>query len=165
MNIKVFTISNSLLFLLLSTTGKAAEDVQQQVETTSDELARSESRCGWHPSPSADSAVNRNIPSVTFSTNCDFFDHALYTWTCIADAFTCASLCAADRLCSHFTYIGLLNGGTCRLKSAFHSGGSWALSIAAPSPYVCGYIPSRALVYIFLNICVGTDITGVARRR
>ena len=164
MNIKVFTISNSLLFLLLSTTGKAAEDVQQQVETTSDELARSESRCGWHPSPS-DSAVNRNIPSVTFSTNCDFFDHALYTWTCIADAFTCASLCAADRLCSHFTYIGLLNGGTCRLKSAFHSGGSWALSIAAPSPYVCGYIPSRALGDIFLNICVGTDITGVARRR
>ncbi|EFX82211.1 hypothetical protein DAPPUDRAFT_101679 [Daphnia pulex] len=151
-----------LFFLLVAGDVRAEVNPEEllEVKTTSDDLAKSEERCGIvNPS-----TTNRNIPSVTYSTNCDFCDHALYTVTCIPNAFACAALCAGDRLCSHFTYVGNLNRGTCRLKSAIGSGGSWASSVKAPSPYICGYIPSRALVDVFLNICVGTDITGVVRR-
>jgi hypothetical protein len=99
----------------------------------------------------------------TYSTNCDFNDHDLYTITCVATSFDCAARCAVDLRCSHFTYIADLNGGTCILKKAFGSGGAWASSVPSPSSYVCGYIPSRALIDIFLNICVGLDITGSGR--
>ncbi|EFX82350.1 hypothetical protein DAPPUDRAFT_316885 [Daphnia pulex] len=104
-----------------------------------------------------------NLPSITYSTNCDFCEHDLYTLTCVATPFHCAARCAVDLRCSHFTYIANLKGGTCVLKKAFGSGGAWASSIPSPSPYVCGYIPSRALIGIFLNICVGLDITGSGR--
>jgi hypothetical protein len=99
-----------------------------------------------------------NLPSITYSTNCDFCDHDLYTLTCVATPFDCAGCCAADSRCSHFTYIANLKGGTCVLKKAFGSGGAWASSVPSPSPYVCGYIPSRALIGIFLNVCVGLNI-------
>ncbi|XP_046448026.1 uncharacterized protein LOC124196835 [Daphnia pulex] len=104
-----------------------------------------------------------NLPSITYSTNCDFNDHDLYTLTCVATPFDCAARCAVDLRCSHFTYIADFNGGTCILKKAFGSGGAWASSVPSPSSYVCGYIPSRALIDIFLNICVGLDITGSGR--
>jgi hypothetical protein len=45
-----------------------------------------------------------NLPSITYSTNCDFCDHDLYTLTCVATPFDCAGCCAADSRCSHFTY-------------------------------------------------------------
>jgi hypothetical protein len=99
-----------------------------------------------------------NLPSITYSTNCDFCEHDLYTLTCVATPFDCAGCCAADSRCSHFTYIANLKGGTCVLKKAFGSGGAWASSVPSPSPYVCGYIPSRALIGIFLNVCVGLNI-------
>ncbi|XP_046448172.1 uncharacterized protein LOC124196960 isoform X2 [Daphnia pulex] len=101
---------------------------------------------------------NRNIPSVTYSTNCDFCNHDMYTLTCIPNAFACASLCAGDRRCSHFTYVANLLGGTCRLKSAPGSGGSWASRIQAPSPYVCGYIGRRAFQNVLLGLCLALEI-------
>ncbi|EFX82163.1 hypothetical protein DAPPUDRAFT_241302 [Daphnia pulex] len=101
---------------------------------------------------------NRNIPSVTYSTNCDFCNHDMYALTCIPNAFACASLCAGDRRCSHFTYVANLLGGTCRLKSAPGSGGSWASPIQAPSPYVCGYIGRRAFQNVLLGLCLALDI-------
>jgi hypothetical protein len=104
-----------------------------------------------------------NLPSFTYGTNCDFCDHELYTLTCIETVFDCSSRCAVDRKCSHFTYIAGLKGGTCMLKEAPGSGGSWASAIPSPSPYMCGYIPRRALVDFFLNICLGKDITGGRR--
>ena len=104
-----------------------------------------------------------NVPSITFSTNCDFCDHDLYTLTCVETPFACAARCAVDMRCSHFTYIANKNGGTCILKKASGSGGSWASAIPSPSPYVCGYVPSRALIKIVLDICVGFGITGTTR--
>ncbi len=104
-----------------------------------------------------------NLPSITFSTNCDFCDHDLYTLNCVERPSSCAERCAIDMKCSHFTYIANLKGRTCILKNAFGSGGAWASSVPSPSPYVCGYIHSRALVGIFLNICAGLDITGTIR--
>ena len=58
----------------------------------------------------------------------------------------------------------LLSPGTCILKTAIGSGGAWASSVPSPSPYVCGYIPSRALVGFFLDVCVRLDITGSVRK-
>jgi hypothetical protein len=78
--------------------------------------------------------------------------------TCIPNAFACASLCAGDRHCSHFTYVANLLGGTCRLKSAPGSGGSWASRIQAPSPYVCGYIGRRAFQNVLLGLCLALEI-------
>jgi hypothetical protein len=104
-----------------------------------------------------------NLPSITFSTNCDFCDHDLYTLTCVETKFDCAARCAVDMRCSHFTFIANKKGGTCHLKKAFGSGGAWASSVPSPSPYVCGYIPKRALVGSFLNVCVALDITGSVR--
>jgi hypothetical protein len=101
---------------------------------------------------------NRNIPSITYSTNCDFSRHDMYVRTCITNAFACASLCAGDRRCTHFTYISNLNSGTCRLKYAPGSGGSWASAVKAPSPYVCGYIGKRAFNNILLGLCLSLDI-------
>lgn len=101
---------------------------------------------------------NRNIPSVTYSTNCDFCNHDMYTLTCIPDAFACASLCTGDRHCSHFTYVANLLGGTCRLKNAPGAGGSWASRIQAPSPYVCGYIGRRAFQNVLLGLCLALEI-------
>lgn len=101
---------------------------------------------------------NRNIPSVTYSTNCDFCNHDMYTLTCIPNPFACASLCAGDRRCSHFTYVANLLGGTCRLKSAPGAGGSWASPIQAPSPYVCGYIGRRAFQNVLLGLCLALEI-------
>ena len=104
-------------------------------------------------------------PSLrAYSTNCDFCDHDLYTLTCIETQCECAERCSIDMRCSHFTYIANKKGGTCILKKAFGSGGAWASPVPSPSPYVCGYIPSRALTNIFLNICVGLDITGSVRK-
>ena len=105
-----------------------------------------------------------NLPSITFSTNCDFCDHDLYTLTCVETKFDCAARCAVDIRCSHFTYIANKKGGTCHLKKAFGSGGAWASPVPSPSPYVCGYIPSRALVGFFLDVCVRLDITGSVRK-
>jgi hypothetical protein len=104
-----------------------------------------------------------NLPSITFSTNCDFCDHDLYTLTCVETSSTCAERCATDMKCSHFTYIANLKGGTCILKTAIGSGGAWASSVPSPSAYVCGYVLSRALTDNSLNICVGLDITGTIR--
>jgi hypothetical protein len=59
--------------------------------------------------------------------------------------------------------IGTIQLTDCILKKAFGSAGAWASSVSSPSPYVCGYIHSRALVGIFLNICAGLDITGTIR--
>lgn len=101
---------------------------------------------------------NRNIPSITYSTNCDFSRHDMYERTCITNAFACASICAGDRRCTHFTYIANLNSGTCRLKNAPGSGGSWASAVKAPSPYVCGYIGKRAFNNILLGLCLSLDI-------
>jgi hypothetical protein len=61
--------------------------------------------------------------------------------------------------CSHFTYIANLKGGTCHLKKAFGSGGAWASSVPSPSSYVCGYIHSRALIGIFLDVCAGLELS------
>ena len=108
--------------------------------------------------PSTPPHKNPSYPSITFSTNCDFCDHALYTLTCIPNAFECASLCANDRKCTHFTYIANLDGGTCRLKSAPGSGGAWATHVPSPSYYTCGYIPKRTYSSILLSICVGLDV-------
>jgi hypothetical protein len=83
--------------------------------------------------------------------------------TCVATPSACAARCAVDPRCSHFTYIAVQQGGTCHLKKAPGSGGAWASSVPSPSPYVCGYIPKRALIGIFLDICVGLDITGSIR--
>jgi hypothetical protein len=103
-------------------------------------------------------------PSLrAYSTNCDFCDHDLYTLTCIERPSTCAERCAIDMKCSHFTYIANLKGGTCHLKKAFGSGGAWASSVPSPSSYVCGYIHSRALIGIFLDVCAGMDVTGTIR--
>lgn len=99
------------------------------------------------------------LPSITYSSNCDFCDHDLYTLTCIPNALVCAARCAADRRCTHFTYIANIGGGTCRLKSAPGSGGAWASLIPAPSAYICGYIPRRAFTSILLNLCIGLDIS------
>ena len=104
-----------------------------------------------------------NLPSITYSTNCDFCDHDLYTLNCIETQCECAERCSIDMRCSHFTYIANKKGGTCHLKKAPGSGGAWASSVPSPSPYVCGYIPKRALVGIFLDVCVGLDITGSIR--
>jgi hypothetical protein len=88
----------------------------------------------------------------------------LYTLTCVATPFDFAGCCAADSRCSHFTYVTNLKGGTFILKKAFDSGGAWASPVPSPSSYVCGYIPRRALLDIFLNICVGLGInTGIFR--
>ncbi len=97
-------------------------------------------------------------PSITFSTNCDFCDHDLYTLTCIPNAFECASRCAKDRKCTHFTHIANLKGGTCRLKSAPGSGGAWASIIPSSSGYTCGYISKRSFSSFLLNICLGLDV-------
>nr|CAH0111231.1 unnamed protein product [Daphnia galeata] len=104
-----------------------------------------------------------NLPSITYSTNCDFCEHDLYTLTCVETPLDCAARCATDIRCSHFTYIANLKGGTCHLKKAFGSGGAWASSVSSPSAHVCGYVLSRALTDNSLNICVGLDITGTIR--
>ena len=108
--------------------------------------------------PSPPPHTNPSYPSITFSTNCDFCDHALYTLTCIPNAFQCASLCANDRKCTHFTYIANLDGGTCRLKSAPGSGGAWATHVPSPSYYTCGFIPKRTYSSFLLSICLGLDV-------
>lgn len=104
------------------------------------------------------SLPNRNIPSITYSTNCDFGDHDMYTVNCVPDSFACGLLCAGDSKCTHFTFIAKLNGGTCRLKKAPNSGGAWASSIESPSPYVCGYIGKRAFANVLLGLCLSLDI-------
>ena len=98
------------------------------------------------------------LPSITYSSNCDYCDHDLYTLTCVHTPFDCAARCASDHRCTHFTYIANLKGGTCRLKRSVGSGGGWASVVPAPSPYICGYIPKRAYNVLQLNICVGLDI-------
>ena len=108
--------------------------------------------------PSPPPHTNPSYPSITFSTNCDFCDHDLYTLTCIPNAFECASLCANDRKCTHFTYIANLDGGTCRLKSAPGSGGAWATHVPSPSYYTCGFIPKRTYSSFLLSICLGLDV-------
>ena len=139
--------------------------VEQEVKLTVDEIVKID----VNNNTATDSKVldtcdfnlaipNRNIPSITYSTNCDFSRHDMYTRTCITNAFTCASLCAGDRRCTHFTYIANLNSGTCRLKNAPGSGGSWASAVKAPSPYVCGYIGKRAFNNILLGLCLSLDI-------
>lgn len=101
-----------------------------------------------------------SLPSMTLTTNCDFCDHDLQTLTCVPTAFDCAMKCAANWMCTHFTYIANLKGGTCKLKSAPKSGGAWATPVPAPSPLVCGYIPKRCFTSLQLNLCLGLDIFG-----
>ncbi len=108
--------------------------------------------------PTPPPSTHPTLPSVTYSNHCDFCDHDIYTLTCISTPFHCASICAQDSHCTHFTHIANNNGGTCKIKSATGSGGGWATTIPSPSPYICGYIPKRAFSNILLGICFGFDI-------
>ena len=145
-----------------------ATPLEDSATPSSKSISESSKTCHncHHPCPPQKAKTNikfPNFPSVTYGTNCDFCDHELYTLTCIETVFDCSSRCAIDRKCSHFTYIADLKGGTCILKNAPGSGGSWASAIPSPSSYMCGYIPKRALVDFFLNICLGKDILSGRR--
>ncbi|KAI9563467.1 hypothetical protein GHT06_010930 [Daphnia sinensis] len=103
----------------------------------------------------------RNAPFITYSTNCDFCHHDMYTVNCVPDSFTCGLLCAGDSKCTHFTYIAKPNGlGDCYLKNAPNSGGAWALSIQSSSSYVCGYVGKRAFINILHGLCLSTEINA-----
>nr|CAH0111229.1 unnamed protein product [Daphnia galeata] len=160
---KAMDISNNRYVLLAKQQQNKSSVVDTRCSTCTDDCPQDCGHVDTCPIQKPHPIKFSNLPSITYSTNCDFCDHDLYTLTCVERPSTCAELCAIDSRCSHFTYIANLKGGTCHLKKAFGSGGAWASSVPSPSSYVCGYIHSRALIGIFLDVCAGLDVTGTIR--
>ena len=137
------------VIFLLTSSGRVVSN------TVEDDL-RSATYCPSIPPPPV--ITQPTMPPIIYSPNCDFCDHDLYNVTCIPDAFDCASRCAYDSRCSHFTHIANVRGGTCLLKRSIGSGGAWATVVAGyPSPYTCGLVRKRAFNQVQLNLCIGLD--------